>query len=41
VSDKDRLHNEFVVVDQAQIGQRPGERHAPTNRPSPGSCLSR
>ena len=28
MSGKDRLHNELVLVDQSQICQRQGERHA-------------
>jgi hypothetical protein len=41
VPGKDRLHKELVLVDQSQICQRQREVTPPTNRPSPGSCLSR
>jgi hypothetical protein len=41
VAVKDRLHKELVLVDQSQIRQRQGERHATHQQASPGSCLSR
>ena len=41
VSGEDRLHDELVLVDQSQICQRRGSITPPTNRPSPGSSLSR
>jgi hypothetical protein len=41
VSGKDGLHKELVLVDQSQICQGQGERHATDPRPSPASCLSR
>ena len=41
VSGKDRLDKELVLVDQSQICQRQGSVTPPTNKPSPGSCLSR
>ena len=41
VPGQDRLHKELILVDQPQIGQRQGSVTPPTDRPSPGSCLSR
>ena len=38
---QNRLHDELVLVDQSQIRQRRGRATPPTNRPSPGPCLSR